>query len=99
MKRALLIALELVLFLVVFFVGSLLALPELKILPMISVPVGTDRIFVLDGLLLMFALYVVLALIGLARKRASGWQNPTIAFVLALVLGLLAKVGFKTIGG
>ncbi len=97
MKRALLIALELVLFLVVFFVGSLL--PEVKILPMISVPVGTDRIFVVDGLLLMFALYVVLTLIGLARKRASGWQNPTIAFVLALVLGLLAKVGFKTIGG
>jgi uncharacterized membrane protein SirB2 len=97
MKRALLIALELVLFLLVFFVGSLL--PELKILPMISVPAGTDRIFVLDGLLLMFALYVLLALIAFARKRASGWQNPTIAFILALVLGLLAKFGFKAIGG
>jgi uncharacterized membrane protein SirB2 len=97
MKRALLIAFELVLFLIVFFVGSLL--PELKILPMISVPVGTEKIFVLDGLLLMFALYAVLALIAFARKRPLGWQNPTIAFVLALILGLLSKFGFKTIGG
>jgi len=98
MKRALLIVLELVAFMVLFLVGSLL--PELKVLPLWSVAAGPEKIFVLDGLFLMLALYVLLLLIAAARKRiAAGWQNPTIAIVLALILGLLSKFGLKSIGG
>jgi len=95
MKRVLFVVLELVAFLVIFLVGSLL--PEVKVLPMWSVPVGKE-IFVLDGLVLMLAFYALLLLIAAARRRiAIGWQNPTVAVVLALVLGLLAKFGFKSI--
>jgi hypothetical protein len=98
MKRVLFVVLELVAFLAIFFVGSLL--PEFQVLPMWSVPVGTGKIFVLDGLLLMLAFYVLLLLIAAARRRiALGWQNPTVALVLALVLGLLAKFGFKGVAG
>jgi len=96
MKRVLFVVLELVAFLAIFFVGSLL--PELQVLPMWSVPVGTAKIFVLDGLVLMLAFYALLLLIAVARRRiALGWQNPTVAVVLALVLGLLAKFGFKSL--
>jgi hypothetical protein len=96
MKRVLWIVLDLVVFLVVFLAGSLL--PELHILPMWSVAVGTGEIFVLDGLVLMLAVYVLLLLIAAVRKRlAIGWPVPTIAFGLALILGFLAKFGFKSV--
>jgi hypothetical protein len=96
MKRALLIFLELVAFLAIFLAGSLL--PELKVLPLWFVPAGPGKLFVLDGLLLMLALYLLLLLIAAARKRiALSWQNPTIALVLALILGLLARFGFKDV--
>jgi hypothetical protein len=62
------------------------------------VPAGVGKIFVLDGLLLMLGLYVLLLLIAAARRRiAVGWQNPTVAVALALVLGLLMKFGFKDV--
>jgi hypothetical protein len=98
MKRALTILLELVAFLVLFLGGSLL--PEFKVLPKWSIAAGPNKIFVLDGLLLMLSLYVLLLLIAVMRKRIRfGWQNPTIALVLALIVGLLSKFGFQTIGG
>jgi hypothetical protein len=96
MKRALLVVVELVVFLLLFLVGSLL--PEFHVLPLWSVAAGTGRIFVLDGVVLMLAFYALLLLVGLARKRlATAWMNPTVALVLALVLGLLAKFGFKSL--
>ncbi len=96
MKKALFVVLELVLFLVLFFVGSLL--PTVGVLPMVSVAAGADRIFVLDGLFVMVGVYLLFLLVGAARRRfAIAWQNPTIAVVLALVLGLLMKFGFKSL--
>jgi hypothetical protein len=96
MKRAVLVFLELIVFLVIFFVGSIL--PGITAMPMLSIPAGAGHIFVLDGLLLMLAFYVLLLLIGLARRRiAVSWQNPTIALILALVLGLIAKFGFRAV--
>lgn len=96
MKRALSVILQFILFLLVFLVGSLL--PGANILPMLSVGAGAGRIFVLDGLLLMLAFYVVILLIAAARKRIQfAWLSSTIALSLALILGLLMKFGFKSI--
>jgi hypothetical protein len=97
MKRVIVGILQFILFLIVFFVGSLLPGAHL-LLPMLSIPVGVGRVFVYDGLLLMVLLYVLILLIAAARKRvALAFPTTTIAFVLALVLGLLAKFGYKSI--
>ncbi len=98
MKRALLVLLELVLFLVVFLGGTLMS--GFMGLPKWSVAAGADHIFVLNGLVLMLVVYLILLLISAARKRiTSGWQVPTIALALALVLGLLSRFGFQAIPG
>jgi len=53
---------------------------------------------VYDGVLLMLALYLLILLIAAARKRIHfAWQNSTLALVLALILGLAMKFGFKSI--
>jgi hypothetical protein len=97
MKRVLSGILQFILFLLVFAVGSFLPGAHL-LLPMMSVPAGAGRIFVYDGLLLMVALYVLILLIAAARKRiATAFPTTTIAFVVALILGLAAKFGFKSI--
>jgi hypothetical protein len=97
MKRVLSGILQFILFLLVFAVGSFLPGAHL-LLPVWSVSAGAGRIFVYDGLVLMIALYVLILLIATARKRLPvAWPTSTVAFALALVLGLLAKFGFKTI--
>jgi hypothetical protein len=96
MKRVLSVVLQLILFLVVFLVGSLL--PAANVLPMLSVSVGAGRVFVYDGVLLMLALYVLILLIAAARRKIYvAWQNPTLAVILAMILGLAMKFGFKSI--
>lgn len=95
MKRVLSAVLQFVLYIVVFGVGSLL--PAFNVLPNLSIPAGTNRIFVYDGLLLMLLVYILILLIGAARKRISvAWPNATMALVLALIVGLAMKFGFKS---
>jgi hypothetical protein len=97
MKRIFSGLLQFILFLLVFAVGSFLPGAHL-LLPMMSIPAGAGRIFVYDGLLLMIGLYVFILLIAAARKRiAIALPTTSAAFLLALVLGLLAKFGFKSI--
>jgi hypothetical protein len=94
MKRFLAGLLQFILLLVVFFVGSVA--PAVGVMPYWQWSLGSGRVFVYNGLLLMLALYVVFLLIGLVRKRARiAWPTSTVAVVLALVLGLLMKFGFK----
>lgn len=96
MKNALSIASQCILFLAVSFIGIILA--GINTLPTLSVPIGTGRVFVYDGLILMFVLYVLILLVELLLKRIriSG-LNSTIGFVLALILGLAMKFGFKSV--
>lgn len=95
MKRAIWVVLQLLLFLFIFLVGSLL--PGARMLPMFSVGAGPGRIFVLDGLLLMFAVYLLILLIEAARHRIRGsWISSTLALALALALGLAMKFGFMS---
>jgi hypothetical protein len=96
MKRALSIVLQFVLYFVIFGVGSLL--PAFGTLPTWSISTGPGRVFVYDGLLLAVVVYILILLIAAARKRiAIAIPNATIALVLAIVLGLLMKFGFKSV--
>ena len=96
MKHVLSVILQFILYLVVFFVGSLL--PAFNIVPQLSISIGPGRVFVYDGVLLMLAFYLLIMLIAAARKRIHlAWPNSTVALVLALILGLAMKFGFKSI--
>jgi hypothetical protein len=94
MKRAVAVIIETILFLAVFLVGSFLPVFHF---PLWSVNVSATRYFVLDGPVLMLALYVLLLLIGTARHRLmSAVATSTLSIVLAFVLGLAMKFGFAT---
>jgi hypothetical protein len=96
MKKILFPILQLILFLLVFFVGSLWEPFHFEHV-LIATP-GTTRIFIADGLLLMFALYILIVLIQILRKRlrtSAPWT--TLAVILAAVFGLMMKFGFKTL--
>ncbi len=95
MKKAVLTILQFFLFFIVFGVGSLF--PPFHFEHVLIATPGVTRIFVADGLLLMFALYVLIVLIEVLRKRlrtSAPWT--TIAVILAAVLGLMMKFGFLT---
>jgi hypothetical protein len=95
MKKVVLTILQFFLFLIVFGVGSLF--PPFHFEHVLIATPGVTRIFVADGLLLMFALYVLIILVEVMRKRlrtAAPWT--TLAVILATVLGLMMKFGFLT---
>jgi hypothetical protein len=96
MKRVTLTTFQFVLFLIVFGAGSFL--PPFHFEHILIATPGFTRIFVADGLLLMFALYIVIVLVEVTRKRlrtSAPWT--TLAVILAAVLGLMMKFGFKTL--
>jgi hypothetical protein len=95
MKNAVFTVLKLILFLFIFFIGSIF--PPFHFEHILIATPGTTRIFIADGLLLMLALYVLLVIVETLRKRvrtATPWT--TLAFVLAIVFGLMMKFGFLT---
>jgi hypothetical protein len=95
MKKAVLMILQFFLFLIVFGAGSLF--PPFHFEHILIATPGVTRIFVADGLLLMFALYVLIVLVEVLRKRlriAAPWS--TLAVILAAVFGLMMKFGFLT---
>jgi hypothetical protein len=95
MKTAVLTILQFFLFLIVFGIGSLF--PPFHFEHVLIATPGVTRIFVADGLLLMLALYVLVILVEVMRKRlrtAAPWT--TLAVILATVLGLMMKFGFLT---
>jgi hypothetical protein len=95
MKKAVFAILQLLLFLLVFFVGSIL--PPFHFEYVLVATPGVTRIFVADGLLLMFALYVLIVLVAVLRKRLrTSVPWTTVAVVLAAVFGLMMKFGFLT---
>jgi hypothetical protein len=96
MKKAVLTVFQFFLFFIVFGVGSLF--PPFHFEHILIATPGLTRIFVADGLLLMFALYVLIVLVEVVRKRlraAAPWT--TLAVILAAVFGLMMKFGFKTL--
>jgi hypothetical protein len=88
--------LQFFLFLALFFVGSLL--PALGLLPMKTIGAGYGRVFVIDGLFMMVMVYLLILLFQSVSKRLrSSGGLTTLTFVLALVVGLAMRFGFKTI--
>jgi hypothetical protein len=95
-KNTLLAIVQLFVFYVVFLAGSLFDPFRMKWFLSHPTPLST-RFFVPDGLLLMIGLYLLL-LIGeaLARRIRGAGVVTTIAFVLALALGIFSKFGWAT---
>jgi hypothetical protein len=95
MKKIVFTILQLILFLFVFFVGSVL--PPFHFEHVLIATPGTTRIFIADGILLMFALYVLIVLVQILRKRLRTFAPwTTLAVILAAILGLMMKFGFLT---
>jgi hypothetical protein len=95
MKNAISLILQLILFLIVFFAGSLF--PPFHIEHVLSTSTAGTRIFVADGLLLMVVLLIVILLIEVLRKRiVTSGRWTAAAFILATALGLAMKFGFLT---
>lgn len=95
MKIAFATILQFILFLIVFGAGSLF--PPFHFEHILLVTPGSVRIFVADGLLMMFALYILILIVAILRKRlraSAPWS--TLAVLLAAVLGLMMKFGFLT---
>ena len=95
MKSVVFTILQLILLLIVFFVGSIF--PPFHFEHVLIATPGTTRIFVADGLVLALVLYVLIVILEVVRKRlrtAAPWT--TLAFLLAVVFGLMMKFGFKT---
>ena len=95
MKKVVFTILKFLIFFIVFGVGSFF--PPFHFEHVLIATPGVERIFVADGLLLMFGLYVLIVLSEVLRKRlrtSAPWT--TVAVVLAAVLGLMMKFGFLT---
>jgi uncharacterized membrane protein YpjA len=96
MKNVVVTILQLILFLIVFFVGSIF--PPFHFEHVLIATPGTTRIFIADGLVLALVVYILIVILEVARKRlrtAAPWT--TLAFLLAVVFGLMMKFGFKTL--
>ncbi|HEX9199652.1 MAG TPA: hypothetical protein VF865_08845 [Acidobacteriaceae bacterium] len=95
MMKVFLTILKFVVFFVIFAAGSFL--PPFHIERVLALTPEGTRIFIWDGVLLMTALFAVILLIEVSRKRirTSGpWT--TLAFAFALAAGLALKFGFLT---
>lgn len=90
MKRAILVVLECVLYYVVYAAACILR--AFHKLPDWTVRMSSGRLFVLDGLVFMTALFLVLLLIKVARKKVQvGWSTPVLSYVLTLLLLLAMR--------
>ncbi len=95
MVKAILVVLQTLLFLLLFGVGSFL--PVFSPVPTWQVQTGPSRFFVMDGLVLTAVVYVVILLAETVRKRLRGGGGlTTLAFLLAVALGLAMRFGFKS---
>lgn len=96
MKNAFVTFLQFVLFLLVFAAFSFI--PPMHLQHVVGTTSDGTRVFIWDGLLISFVLFVVILAIEAARRRIrSGGVWTTVAFILAVAIGLAIKLGFKTI--
>ncbi|MEI9978349.1 MAG: hypothetical protein WDN23_04995 [Edaphobacter sp.] len=96
MKNVIFAALQFVLFLLVFLVGSFI--PPFHLEYVLLATPGTTRIFIADGLVLMVALFFLILLIQTLRKRIISYGPwTTAAFILATAVGFWMQLGFKSV--
>lgn len=95
--KLILLVLQLLLFLILFVLGSVL-LPFLPFVPVWQVVTSPGRAFVLNGIVFAAAIYLVILLTEASRKRLrDAGLVTTMAFLLAIGLGLLMRFGFKSL--
>ena len=95
--RSLLFVLQTLLLLALFALGSVL-LPFLPALPVWQVSAGPGRVFVCDGLVFAAVVCALILLAEAARKRLRSAGLLTVgSFLLAMLLGLLMRFGFKSL--
>jgi hypothetical protein len=96
MKRVLIGVAEFFFFLLLDVIGGVFYHPfnvETKLAPTLL----ATRSFVWDGMLLMLAVWLLLLLMSVIRRRlASSALHSTIALALAALVGFFLKVGFIT---
>jgi uncharacterized membrane protein YpjA len=95
MKKVVVAILQFILFLIVFFLGSIF--PPFHFEHVLIATPGATRIFIADGLVLTLALYILIVIVQVLRKHvriSTPWT--TLALILAVVLGLMMKFGFLT---
>jgi hypothetical protein len=85
-KRIIFVVLEMLFFLVVYMIGSVL--PGIGKLPMwTSVINGGKSLFIWDGLVVMTVAFVLVVLVQVLRKTIRAyWTTPVLALVLSLLL-------------
>lgn len=94
-KKVFFTLLQFVLFLLVFAAGSFF--PPFHIEHVLGTTADGTRVFIWDGVVLMFLLFATILLIEALRKRirsAAPWTAA--ALVLAGIAGYAAKLGFLT---
>lgn len=95
MKSTLLTILQFFLFVIVFAAGSFF--PPLHLEHVLGTTAAGTRVFVADGVVLMIALYILILVIELIRKRISQAAPFTsLALVLAALFGYVMKFGLLT---
>ncbi len=97
-KKAILVVLQTLLFLFLMTAGAFLpALPTFRSFYR-QVQTAPGRVFVLDGPILTLLVYGILLAVAAGRKRLRGAGGlTTLALLLALVLALAMKIGFKSV--
>lgn len=94
MKKLLSTVLQFVMFLLVYAIFSLF--PPFHVERVLIATPTYSRIFILDGILITLALYIVIVIVETLVKRLCQVTWTTIAFVLAVLLGYVMKFGFIT---
>ena len=94
MKKLLSTVLQFVMFLLVYAIFSLF--PPFHVERVLIATPTYSRIFILDGILITLALYIVIVIVETLVKRLCQVTWTTIAFVLAIILGYVMKFGFIT---
>jgi hypothetical protein len=94
MKKLLSTVLQFVMFLLVYAIFSLF--PPFHVQRVLIATPTYSRIFILDGILITLALYIVIVIVETLVKRLCQVTWTTIAFVLAVILGYVMKFGFIT---
>ncbi len=96
MKKAIFATLQFLLFLLVFLAGSFV--PPFHLEHVLLATPGMTRIFIADGFVLMVALFFLILLVQILRKRIILYGPWTAAaFILATAVGFWMQLGFKTV--
>ena len=94
--KSILFALQTILFLLLFALGSVF-LPFLPFLPVLQVVTSPGHAFVYDGLLLALIVWLLIVVVEAVRKRLrEAGLLTTVALAVAVVLGLAMRFGFKS---